>query len=67
MRSPLTSRSKINNKKLRSIKLATEDAKRLRRPRLHDNAPKKVTTQQAPPLPRPHRSRVFTWSLMWRG
>jgi hypothetical protein len=33
---------------------------RLRRPELHDNAPKKETTLQVPSSPRPQRSRVFT-------
>jgi hypothetical protein len=35
---------------------------RLRRPGLHDNAPKKVTTSLPPPLPRPQWSRIFTRS-----
>jgi hypothetical protein len=48
--------------KLRRTELGTEDAVRLRRPELHNNAPKKVMTPQEPLLPRPHGSRVFTWS-----
>jgi hypothetical protein len=35
-----------------------------KKPKLHDNAPKEVTTQQAPPSPRPQRPRVFTQSLI---
>jgi hypothetical protein len=48
--------------KLRRTELGTEDAVRLRRPELHNNAPKKVMTPHEPLLPRPHGSRVFTWS-----
>jgi hypothetical protein len=44
---------KEKQEKLRSIKLATKDIMRLRKPELHNNAPKKVMTQQAPPSPRP--------------
>jgi hypothetical protein len=43
------------------IKLATEGAEKLRRPELHGNAPKDVTTQKATPSPRP-RGSVFTWN-----
>jgi hypothetical protein len=59
-----SSYKQIRNKqwKLRSVELTTEAAMRLRRPELHDNAPKKETTLQAPPSPRPHRSTVFTRS-----
>jgi hypothetical protein len=42
--------------------LATKDVMRLRKPELHNDASKKVMTQQAPPSPRPQRSRVFTRS-----
>jgi hypothetical protein len=43
---------------------ACEVDKKPRKPKLHDNAPNEVTTQQAPPSPRPQRSRVFTRSLI---
>jgi hypothetical protein len=62
MRNSSYNRSKINKKKLKSIELATEDIMKLRRPELHNDAPKKVTTQQAPPPSRPQRSSVFTQS-----
>jgi hypothetical protein len=53
---------KDKQQKLRSNELATEVALSLGRPELHDNAPKEVTMQQAPPSLRPQRSRVFTRS-----
>jgi hypothetical protein len=61
-----TSYKQIKDKqqKQRSIKLATEVVRKLRKPKLYDNAPKKVKTQQAPPLPRPQGPRVFTQSLI---
>jgi hypothetical protein len=55
---------KDKQQKQRSIKLATEAVRKLRKPKLYDNAPKEVTTQQAPPSPRPQRPRVFTQSLI---
>jgi hypothetical protein len=55
---------KDKQQKQRSIKLAIEAVRKLRKPKLHDNTPKEVTTQQASPSPRPQRPRVFTWSLI---
>jgi hypothetical protein len=62
MRNSSYKQIKDKQQKLRSNELATEGAVSLGRPELHDNAPKEVTTQQAPPSPRPQRSRVFTRS-----
>jgi hypothetical protein len=62
MRNSSYKQIKGKQQKLRSIDLATEDTMRLRRPELHNDAPKEVMTQQAPSSPRPHRSRVFTRS-----
>jgi hypothetical protein len=50
---------KDKQQKQRSIKLTTEAVRKLRKPELHDNAPKEVTTQQAPSSPRPQRPRGF--------
>jgi hypothetical protein len=55
---------KDKQQKQRSIKLVTEAVRKLRKPKLHDNAPKEVMTQQAPPSPRPQGPRVFTRSLI---
>jgi hypothetical protein len=55
---------KDKQQKQRSIKLATEAVRKIRKLELHDNVPKEVTTQQAPPSPRPQRPRVFTRSLI---
>jgi hypothetical protein len=61
-----TSYKQIKDKqqKQRSIKLAAEAVRKLRKPKLCDNAPKEVMMQQAPPSPRPQGPRVFTRSLI---
>jgi hypothetical protein len=55
---------KDKQKKQRSIKLATEAVRKIRKPKLHNNASKEVATQQAPSSPRLQRPRVFTRSLI---
>jgi hypothetical protein len=62
-----SSYKQIIEKQKRITELATENTMRLRIPGLHDKAPKEVTPSKVPPLPRAHRSRVFTGVLMRRG